>query len=98
MFGVLLDVSASMRNAYALDKLHDGDDVSVERTHAVFTTVAKIVEREVTHHKREESIFACAFGLREPAPVCNLIDLFGIFEISEFESNKAIQPWATPDY
>ena len=80
MFGVLLDVSGSMRNAYALDKLHDGDDVSVERTHAVFTTVAKIVEREVTHHVREEYIFVCAFGLQDPEPapepVCNLIELF----------------------
>ena len=56
MFGVLLDVSGSMRNAYALDddELHR-DDVSVERTHAVFTTIAKIVEREVTHHDRHES-------------------------------------------
>ena len=76
MFGVLLDVSGSMRKAYSLDKLHDGGDVSVERMHAVFTTVAKIVEREVTHHERHESIFACGFGLRKPQPVGNFIQFF----------------------
>ena len=75
MFGVLVDVSASMKKAYALNELHH-DDVSVERTHAVFTTIAKIVEREVTHHDRRESIFACAFGLSHSAEICNLIELF----------------------
>ena len=66
---------ASMKKAYALNELHH-DDVSVERTHAVFTTIAKIVEREVTHHDRRESIFACAFGLSHSATICNLIELF----------------------
>ena len=78
MFGVLVDVSESMKEAYALNELHH-DDVSVERTHAVFTTIAKIVEREVTHHDRRESIFACAFGMNNRVEninvICNLIEL-----------------------
>ena len=87
MFGVVVDVSGSMRNAYALedDGLHR-DDVSMERTHAVFTTIANIVEREVTHHDRHESIFACAFGLQRPAPICNLIELFAkLRELNEIQ-------------
>ena len=69
MFGVLLDVSGSMRSAYATgDRNHD---VSVQRTHTLFTTIANIVGKEVANHKRQERIFACGFGIQEPAPVCN---------------------------
>ena len=76
MFGVLVDVSASMCSAYAASE-NLQDDESVSRMHALFTTVAKIVEREVAHHERQDSIFACAFGLRKQyPPVCNLIELF----------------------
>ena len=60
MFGVLVDVSGSMRTAYALDR---SSDANVDRTHAVFTTIMNIVKREVVHHNRQDSIFVCAFGL-----------------------------------
>ena len=60
LFGVLLDVSGSMRSAYALDRSHDA---SVARIHSIFTTIINIVRREAVHHGRRESIFACAFGL-----------------------------------
>ena len=76
MFGVLVDVSGSMENAYALDRSHDA---SVERTHAILTTIMNIVKREVAHHDRQESIFACAFGLNEEGTqgivTCDLISL-----------------------
>ena len=76
LFGVLVDVSGSMENAYALDRSHDA---SVERTHAILTTIMNIVKREVAHHDRRESIFACAFGLNEEGirgiVTCDLISL-----------------------
>ena len=76
MFGILVDVSGSMENAYALDRSHDA---SVERTHAILTTIMNIVKREVAHHDRQESTFACAFGLNEEGTqgivTCDLISL-----------------------
>ena len=74
MFGLLLDVSGSMRNAYARDRSHD---TSVRRTHAVLTTTAEIVRQEVTRHNRHDSIFTCAFGLVKPTNTssCDLIPL-----------------------
>ena len=79
LFGVLVDVSGSMSSAYALDT---STDASVQRTHAIFTTIMNIVKREVIHHHRQESIFACAFGLRSNKcghgcpGTCDLIPLF----------------------
>ena len=76
LFGVLVDVSGSMKSAYALDRSHDA---SVERTHAILTTIMNIIKREVTHHDRQESIFACAFGLNKEGiggiVTCDLISL-----------------------
>jgi len=69
MFGVLVDVSGSMESAYALDR---SNDTSVERTHAIFTTILKIVKGRVDH---EESIFACAFGLSGDTQTCDLFSL-----------------------
>ena len=74
LFGVLLDVSGSMRDAYALDR---SSDVSVERTHAIFTTIMNIVKRDVVHRHRQEYVFACAFGLdRGRIQTCDFISLF----------------------
>ena len=74
LFGVLLDVSGSMRDAYALDR---SSDASVERTHAIFTTIMNIVKRDVVHRHRQEYVFACAFGLnRGRIQTCDLISLF----------------------
>ena len=74
MFGVLVDVSGSMKSAYTLDR---SGDVSVERTHAILTTIMNIVKRQVVGHLRQEYIFACAFGMskRAPAETCDLITL-----------------------
>ena len=71
MFGVLLDVSGSG------DRNHD---VSVQRTHTLFTTIANIVGKEIANHKRQDRIFACGFGIKKPAPVCNLIPLFELLK------------------
>ena len=60
LIGVLVDVSGSMQSAYDLDR---STDASVERTHAILTTITEIVKREVVRHGRRESIFTCAFGL-----------------------------------
>ena len=72
--GVLVDVSGSMESAYTLDGSSDRD-ASVERTHAILTTTMNIVKREVVHHDRRESVFACAFGLCKPPVTCDLISL-----------------------
>ena len=77
MFGVLVDVSGSMKSAYALDRSHDA---SVERTHAILTTIINIVKQEVINHDRRESIFACAFGLEhDPIVTCDLLSLLEYF-------------------
>ena len=72
LIGVLLDVSGSMKGKYSLDKSHDA---SVERTHALLTTIINIVGQEVDKHRRRDSIFACAFGLEkdECGPTCTEI-------------------------
>ena len=87
MFGVLLDVSGSMEKAYALDRSHT---VDVERTHAIFTTVANIVKREVYHHDRQESIFVSAFGLEHQA-TCDLPSLLDIFDLDSSGHLKLIR-------
>lgn len=47
MLGVLVDVSGSMEEAYSVDS---SCTVNVERTQAVLTTVANIVDQEVVRH------------------------------------------------
>ena len=68
MFGVLLDVSGSMRSAYSLDTSHDA---SVERTHAIFTSISNIAKQEVARHERQEKIFVSAFGLSGETDRCD---------------------------
>ena len=72
MYGVLVDVSGSMREAYALDR---SQRVNVERTHAILTTIVNIVHREVVHHQRHDFIFAGAFGLEKSSNTCDLLYL-----------------------
>lgn len=74
MFGVLVDVSGSMQNAYDLDRKRDA---SVERVHAIITTIVNIVKQEVSHHDsyRQASIFVNAFGLSGTTDTCDLIAL-----------------------
>ena len=83
MFGVLLDVSGSMQNVYALD----AHNTSVQRTHAVVIAIANIVRKEAKHHGWQDSIFICAFGLAKHTDVCDLIPLFEIIRDS----------WRQPD-
>lgn len=80
-----MDVSGSMRSAYALDRSHHAN-VEVERIHAVFTTVLNIVKQEITHHKREESIFVSAFGLEDRRAVT--CDLLSLLEFSDSAGSK----------
>lgn len=76
IFGILLDVSGSMRSAYALDTSHEAN---VEHTHAVITTIVNIVKREVAHHQRQESVFVSAFGVKGGhAETCDLLSLLDI--------------------
>ena len=72
MSGVLVDVSGSMSNAFALDR---SNDASVERVHAIITTILNIVKTEVHHHGRQEEIFVSAFGLDVKVNTCDLIAL-----------------------
>ena len=76
MIGIVLDVSNSMESAYALDGSHDA---SVERTHAILTTITNILKREfeAVHPRRQESVFASIFGLRKSVGTC---DLFAMLE------------------
>ena len=70
MFGVLVDVSGSMRSAYALDS---SNDTNVERIHAIFTPILEFVKSKAVH--RGDSIFVCAFGLNGRTVTCDLISL-----------------------
>ena len=92
MFGILLDVSNSMRSAYALDvdRVHD---TSIQRTHAVVTTIANIARREAKHHGQQDYIFTCAFGLEEHmhTDICDLIPLFEIMRDSQRQPDPLIE-------
>ena len=75
MFGVLVDVSGSMQKACALDS---SKDTSVERAHAIITTILNIVNSEVNRHKKDDEIFVGAFGLEAEVNTCDLIALLDI--------------------
>ena len=88
LFGVLLDVSGSMRSAYAVDSSHDA---SVERIHAIFTTIINIVKREVFRHDRDEKIFASAFGISHVSTdTCNLLHLLELLRDSPDDGYQAL--------
>ena len=71
--GVLIDVSNSMKDALNLDKTLSS---TVERTHAIATTLNGIVKKEISayDHERYDCIFVSAFGLRD-VNSCDLIQL-----------------------
>ena len=90
VYGVLLDVSGSMRSAYAIDQSHDA---SVERTHAIFTSILNIVKKEVVHHNRQEIIFASVFGLNQKSTgvdVCDLLVLLDLLRNSPDDGYDAL--------
>ena len=90
MFGILLDVSLSMQSAYALD-VDRAHDTSVQRTHAVVTTIANIARREAKHHGQQDSVFTCAFGLKKHTEICDLIPLFQIMRDSPRQPDPLIK-------
>ncbi len=74
MFGVLVDVSGSMRSAYAVD---ESRNATVSRSHAIFTTILNIVKKECN---RKDEIFVGAFGV--DAGSVSTCDLFGLLNKS----------------
>lgn len=80
MFGVLVDVSGSMRSALSVDESHrPGADV--ERTRAILTSTLNIVKQEVAHHQRQDSVFVSAFGL----DTCDLLSLLELLKESKLK-------------
>jgi len=75
MFGALVDVSASMKSAYALER---SSYVNVECTHAILTairTIVKLGKVQCLARKAQECIFVGAFGLSGHTKTCDLISL-----------------------
>ena len=87
MYGVLVDVSGSMKSAYSLDRSHDAN---VERTHAVLTSIMSIVKQEVIHHERKDSIFVSAFGLDHHAETCDLLRLLDFVTDSQIDGQQEL--------
>ena len=94
MLGVLLDVSGSMEQAFSV---HYYDrrrlEHNVRRSHAIITTLNSIVNQEVIAYQRNESVFACCFGLEDymcgGADTCDLITLLeNVIKIRTFQEVK----------
>lgn len=90
MFGVLVDVSGSMKKTYyAIDE--SSQRVNVERTHAIITSVMNIVNKEVVRHNRKDQIFVSAFGTQGPhcfPATCDLLELLTYFPDDYSSSDK----------
>lgn len=71
MIGVLVDVSGSMKEAFALDRSVRGN---VKRTHAIITTLNRIAKNAIAVHQRRDCMFVEAFGM-EDTSTCDLISL-----------------------
>ena len=82
LIGVLVDVSGSMKEAFALDKSVTG---RVERTHAIITTLNRIAKNAIAVHERRDRMFVGAFGL-EDIPTCDLASLLKF--ISKYDSKQ----------
>ena len=65
MFGVLLDVSASMEQPFAprYDKRDTLSDDNIKRSLGILATLNYIVNQEITTYERKDLIFVSAFGL-----------------------------------
>lgn len=96
MFGVLVDVSGSMKSAYALDRSTATHQVSVEGTHAVFTSVLSVVKRTVERRGRQDSIFVGAFGLQnlqvgsESIDTCDLLFLLDSVDSLKVDGHREL--------
>ena len=81
MLGVLLDVSGSMRQTFTVhynryDRNHDA-----KKSHAIVTTLSSIVNQEIMTYQRNESLFACSFGLNtSKCDGINTCDLVALLE------------------
>ena len=82
MIGVLVDVSGSMKEAFALDRSVSGN---VERTHAIITTLNRIAKNAIAVRERHDRMFVGAFGL-EDTTTCDLISLLKY--TSEYDSSQ----------
>ena len=82
LIGVLVDVSGSMKEAFALDKSVTG---RVERTHAIITTLNRIAKNAIAVRERRDRMFVGAFGL-EDISTCDLVSLLKF--ISEYDSKQ----------
>ena len=80
--GVLVDVSGSMKEAFALDRSVSGN---VERIHAIITTLNRIAKNAIAIRERHDRMFVGAFGL-EDTTTCDLISLLKY--TSEYDSSQ----------
>ena len=64
MFGVLLDVSASMEQPFAprYDKRDALSDDNIKQSLGILVTLNYIVNQEITTYERKDLIFVSAFG------------------------------------
>ena len=67
MFGILFDVSDSMKEAFSEyhDKCSGLTDENVKKTHGIITTLNNIVNQEITTYERKDLVFVTAFGLND---------------------------------
>ena len=79
MLGVLFDVSGSMKETFAVYYDRYDRDHDVKKSHAIVTTLNSIVNQEIMTYQRNESLFACSFGLNKSkcggSDTCDLIAL-----------------------
>ena len=89
MFGVLVDVSGSMEEAFAAhyDKRSGLTDEKVQRSHGIITTLNNIVNQEITTYEREDLVFVQSFGLKKTK--CNGIDTCDF--VSMLENRKILK-------
>ena len=81
MLGVLLDISKSMEDKFAVH--YDGPceltNSNVKRSHRIITTLNNIVNQEINAYDRKDLVFATAFGLNDAkcngVNTCNFIAL-----------------------
>ena len=89
MFGVLFDVSGSMKQSFAAhyDKRDALTDANVKRSHGIVTTLNNIVNQEITTYERKDLVFVSAFGL-DPSK-CKGIDTCDF--VSMLEERNTLQ-------
>jgi len=98
MFGVLFDVSGSMRRAFAAhyNKRDALTDSKIKRSHGIITTLNNIVSQEITVYERKDMVFTSAFGLNtdkcEGLDTCDFVTLLENRKTLE-ELDKKLTVW-----